>query len=67
MNKDEFIGPPTIWVLFTVVGGITTALGLILALEYVNKRLSPQSTGSLVQPSVAVSVTSHLELDLFHF
>ena len=67
MNKDDFIGPPTIWVLLTVVGGITTALGLILTLEYVNKRLSPQTTSSSAQPSLTVSVESHSELDLLLF
>ena len=44
MNKDEFIGPPTIWVVLTVVGGIATALGLIVTLEYASKRLSPKTS-----------------------
>ena len=33
-------GPPTIWVISTVVGGIVTGVGLILGLEYLIDRLS---------------------------
>lgn len=43
MNQDEFIGPPTVWVVFTVVAGIATALGLIITLEYASKRVSPET------------------------
>ncbi len=66
MNQDEFIGPPTIWVVFTVVGGIATALGLIITLEYANKRLSPKAN-SIAQSSLADPVESRLNQNSFHF
>ena len=43
MNDDNFEGPPTTWVVLTVIGGIATALGLIAGLEYLSDRLSPHS------------------------
>lgn len=58
MNKDEFIGPPTIWVVLTVVGGITTALGLIVTLEYASKRLSPK-TSLIPEVPLIISAGKH--------
>ncbi|MEA5464819.1 hypothetical protein [Leptothoe sp. PORK10 BA2] len=58
MNQDEFIGPPTIWAVLTVVGGIATALGLIITLEYASKRLSPKA-----QSATDTSLTSVVESD----
>ena len=66
MNKDEFIGPPTIWVVLTVFGGIATALGLIITLEYASRRLSPK-THSLTKSSLTVPLENHLEKDFYHF
>ncbi len=63
MNQDNFIGPPTIWVVLTVIGGITTAVGLIITLEYVSKRLSPR-TSSAVKSSLTVPLESHLEIQI---
>ncbi|EKU97889.1 hypothetical protein Lepto7375DRAFT_7134 [Leptolyngbya sp. PCC 7375] len=65
MNNDDFIGPPTIWVVLTVVGGIATALGLIVTLEYVSRRLSPE-TSSIPQSSLTVSVEKGLERQFIH-
>ncbi len=50
MNKDEIMGPPVIWVVLTVVGGIATALGLIVTLEYASKRLSPNTHSTIRFP-----------------
>ena len=61
MNKDDFIGPPTIWVVLTVFGGIATALGLIITLEYAIRRLSPKTrsvtTSSLILPVESYKAT----------
>ncbi|ESA38988.1 hypothetical protein N836_29780 [Leptolyngbya sp. Heron Island J] len=66
MNEEDFIGPPTIWVVLTVLGGIATALGLIITLEYAIRRLSPK-TGSATKLSLIVSVESHLEREFIRF
>lgn len=60
MNQDKLMGPPTIWVVLTVLGGIATALGLIATLEYASRRLSPQ-TRSVTKSSLILSVESNLE------
>ena len=43
MHDDDFEAPPTVWVVITVVGGIATGIGLIVCLEYLGDRLSPDS------------------------
>ena len=72
MDKDyDFIGPPTIWVIFTVIGGITTAVGLIIALEYADKRLSPKPSttkpSTTVQSSLTMSRESYLGQYFLYF
>lgn len=66
MNKEDFVGPPTIWVVITMLGGIATALGLIITLEYASRRLSPK-TDSATQLFLIVSIESLLERDFIHF
>lgn len=60
MHEDNFIGPPTIWVVLTVIGGVATALGLIITLESINRRLSPK-TSSITQLYSAVPVENQLK------
>ena len=60
MNQDNFIGPPTIRVVLTVAAGIATAVGLIIFLEHVSKRLSPTNS-SIVQSSLTMSGESYSE------
>ena len=50
MDNNDFEAPPTGWVVFTVIGGIATGLGLIVSLEYLGDRLSlnSQSNNSIL-------------------
>ena len=66
MNKEDFMGPPTIWVVLTVLGGISTALGLIITLEYASRKLLPK-TGSAIKPSLLVSIEGRSERDFNYF
>lgn len=44
INDYEFDAPPTLLVLMTIFGGIITGLGVVLSLEYLGDRLSPNTS-----------------------
>ena len=50
---NEFEGPGTFWIVFTVVGGFITGLGLIMSLELIRDRL-PNHFESRVEAGLIV-------------
>jgi len=57
MNDENFEGPPAVLAFLTVVGGIATAIGLILTLEYVSDRLRLSTPAQSMNHSVQISTT----------
>ncbi|AFY39813.1 hypothetical protein Lepto7376_3633 [[Leptolyngbya] sp. PCC 7376] len=69
MQDEDFEGPPTVWVVGTVIAGVLSGIGLVMVLEYFSDRLSPDQSCLSGQCGLEVVVENpstqvHLKTDV---
>lgn len=64
MNEQEFAAPSLGWAVLPVIGGIATGIGLILGLEWLGDRLTPEDYATSRQTVIEVLSTSQVPREM---